>query len=83
MNQLSRYMPEILEFALKVHAKAIYCFVIDGDRGTGGSPLVTGFPPPNEYRQRCEEMVQMLRRSADLLEQDIERQLGPKEAGKP
>lgn len=76
MDQLSRYMPEIIEFARKAHAKAVYCFALDGDRGTGGCPLVMGTPPPDEYRERCKELVAMLRRSADLLEQDIERQVG-------
>lgn len=72
---MSRYMPEIVTFALNVNAKAVYCFVLDGEKGTGGCPLVMGLPPPDEYRRRCEELIAMMRRSADLLQADIDRQV--------
>jgi hypothetical protein len=68
---LSRYMPDIIEFAIKVKAKAAYCFVLDGNKGTGGCPVVVGMPPHEEYLARCRELIAMLRRSADMLERDI------------
>jgi hypothetical protein len=68
---VSRYTPEIVQFLQATHGAAVYCFVLDGDRGTGGMPVIAGFPPPAEYRQRCREVIALLRRSADLLEQDI------------
>lgn len=70
-QQLSRYMPDIIEFATKVNAKAAYCFVLDGNQGTGGCPVVVGLPPHEEYLARCRELIVMLRRSADMLERDI------------
>lgn len=72
--QLSRYMPELIELATRTKAKAAYVFFVDGDRGTGGSPIVMGFPPPDEYERRCRELVALLRRSAELLEDDLRRQ---------
>ena len=75
MHQFSRYLPEITAFGLGAKAKAVYCFVIDGDKGTGGCPIVLGLPPAAEYRARCEELIVMMRRSADLLQADIDRQV--------
>lgn len=68
---ISKYTPEITQFGLDTNAKAVDCFVIDGNRGTGGMPLVMGFPPPSEYKARCLELIRLLRRSAELLESDI------------
>lgn len=78
---MSRYLPDIIEYATRLKAKAPYCFVIDGAKGTGGCPLVMGAESlqPAVYRERCEELIAMLRRSADMLERDLEWQLGPKE----
>lgn len=75
-EQLSRYMPELVELAMRVKAKAAYVFFIDGDRGTGGSPIVMDAPllERDEYERRCRTLVNMLRRSADLLEGDLRRQ---------
>lgn len=72
----SRYTPEITAFALGVEAKAVYCFVLDGVKGTGGCPLVMGVEALERavYRARCEELIAMLRRSADLFEADLARQ---------
>lgn len=72
----SRYTPEITAFALGVEAKAVYCFVVDGSKGTGGSPLVVGAEALERvvYQARCEELVALLRRSADMLEADLVRQ---------
>lgn len=72
----SRYMPEITQFALDVKAKAVYCFVIDGTKGTGGCPLILGADAndPKAYEARNRELVAMLRRSADMLEGDLKRQ---------
>jgi hypothetical protein len=75
MSAFSRYLVEIYDFAAKTKAKAVYCFVIDGDRGTGGCSIVVGLVPPDEYRARNEELIAMLRRSADLLQADIDRQV--------
>lgn len=69
----SRYTPAIVQFAQATRGAAVYCFVVDGELGTGGMPIVSGFPPPEEYRRRCEELIALLRRSADLLEKDIAR----------
>jgi hypothetical protein len=55
----SRYIVEITAFAMSTKAKAAYCFVLDGDRGTGGCPFVVGLVPPDEYRARCEELIKM------------------------
>lgn len=68
---ISKYAPAIIEFARATEGAAVYCFVLDGKLGTGGMPLIEGFPPPEENRQRCRELIALLRRSADLLEQDI------------
>lgn len=68
---LSRYAPAILEFQKATGGAAVYCFVVDGKLGTGGMPIVAGFPLPAEYRQRCLELIALLRRSAELLEKDI------------
>jgi hypothetical protein len=76
----SKYTPAIVQFARTTGGAAVYCFVVDGHLGTGGMPLVVGLLPPDEYRQRCEELISLLRRSADLLEQDIARQV-PREQG--
>jgi hypothetical protein len=78
-GSFSKYTPAIVQFGQATRGTAVYCFVLDGELGTGGMPLVSGFPPPEEYRRRCEELILLLRRSADLLEQDIARQvpLGP------
>lgn len=75
MSQFSRYTPEITALGLQTKAKAVYCFVVDGDKGTGGCPLVMGTPPPDEYRRRCEELIAMMRRSADMLQADVDRQV--------
>jgi hypothetical protein len=76
VNQFSRYMPEILAFATGVGAKAAYCFIIDGSKGTGGCPVVLGAEALSGpvYQQRCEELIGLLRRSAEMLEQDLARQ---------
>jgi hypothetical protein len=66
-------MPEVVAFAMKVNAKAAYCFAIDGDKGTGGCPVVMGVPPHEEYLARCRELIAMLRRSADLLLHRLDR----------
>jgi len=71
----SRYIAEITAFALSTKGKAVYCFVLDGDKGTGGCPLVMGIPGGPEYRRRCEELITMMRRSADMLQADIDRQV--------
>lgn len=73
---LSRYMPEIVAFARSVKATGVYCFVIDGDRGTGGCPLLLGLDAldRDEYVRRSEELIGLLRRSADLYEADLVRQ---------
>lgn len=74
MSDLSRYIPEIIAFARSTEAKAVYCFAIDGNRGSGGCPLIAGLPQGSEeYVARCQELVEMLRRSADMLEADIKR----------
>lgn len=72
---ISRYTPEIIEFGKATRAKAVYCFVIEGAKGTGGMPIVMGFPPAEEYRTLCEAMIKMMRRSADMLQADINRQV--------
>jgi len=66
-------MPEVVEMGLSTGAKALYLFVVDGVKGTGGCPLVRGFPPRVEYIARCRELVALMRRSADLLEAEIVR----------
>lgn len=71
---LSRYIDSVTEFAVKHGAKAAYCFVVDGDQGTGGCPVVVGTLERSEYRARCVELVGLLRRSADMLEADLRRQ---------
>lgn len=68
-------MPDVIEFALKTGAKAAYCFALDGSKGTGGCPVVIGLMPPAEYRARCEELIALLRRSADMLQADVDRQV--------
>lgn len=72
----SRYMPEIVDFARGVEAKAVYCFVVDGSKGTGGCPLVMGIEALDrgEYQKRCKELIGLLRRSAELFEADLARQ---------
>lgn len=74
-DSFSRYTPEIIRFAAATGGRAVYCFVVDGALGTGGMPLIAGLPAPAEYRQRCLELIALLRRSAELLEQDLERQV--------
>lgn len=73
---LSRYMPEILEMTMHVKAKASYVFFVDGDRGTGGSPLIMGAESLKRevYEARCRELILLLRRSAKMLEDDLARQ---------
>lgn len=73
---MSRYLPEVIEFAIRMNAKAAYCFVIDGSKGTGGCPVVMGEDALDRqlYAQHCRELIQMLRRSADLLAADLLRQ---------
>jgi hypothetical protein len=71
----SRYIAEVTAFAFGTKAKAVYCFVLDGEKGTGGCPLIMGMLQGPEYRRRCEELIVMLRRSADLLQADIDRQV--------
>lgn len=74
-DAFSRYTPAIVQFAQLTGGAAVYCFVVDGNLGTGGMPLITGLPAPGEYRRRGEELIGLLRRSADLLEQDLARQV--------
>jgi hypothetical protein len=73
---ISRYLPEITEYATRLQAKAAYCFVVDGVKGTGGCPIIVGMESLRRevYQARCEELIVMLRRSADMLEQDLVRQ---------
>jgi hypothetical protein len=73
---LSRYFPEIFYFARLTKAEAVYCFVVDGDRGTGGQPLLMGLDAlkPEEYLRRNRAIIAFMRRSADLLEQELIRQ---------
>jgi cytochrome c len=68
---LSKYTPEIVAFQAATKGQAVYCFVVDGTKGTGGMPLVGLAPTHPEYLARCRELVTLLRRSADLLERDI------------
>lgn len=70
---MSRYLPEVTAFAISQNAKAAYCFVIDGSKGTGGCPVIMGMDPKN-YEARCRELITMMRRSADLLAADLLRQ---------
>ncbi len=76
MSGVSRYIEEITEYAIRLKAKAAYCFVVDGVKGTGGCPLIMGVEAlePAVYQARCEELIAMLRRSADMLESDLVRQ---------
>lgn len=73
---VSRYIDAIAAFGIQQQAKAVYCFVLDGVFGTGGCPLVFGATAadPVLYEQACRELVAMMRRSADLLEKDLEAQ---------
>lgn len=73
----SRYLPDVVAFAVSMKAKAAYAFVVEGVQGTGGCPVVIGANSREEYRTRCLELVQLLRRSADLLERDVDRQVPP------
>lgn len=68
---MSRYVFEVGDFGVKLGAKAAYCFVLDGVKGSGGCPVVIGHTSHAEYLERCRQLVGMLRRSADLLERDI------------
>jgi hypothetical protein len=69
---LSKYFPEIYALAQQTQARAVYVFVLDGNRGSGGQPLLCPMPETHEeYLHRNREMIIALRRSADLLEQDI------------
>lgn len=79
----SRYTNEAVQLLLGTKAKAAYAFVVDGDRGTGGCPVIEGLQAGSEYRRRCEELVRLLRRSADLLERDVNRQVPPMPVEKP
>ena len=73
MPGLSKYTPAIVQFQ-RATGGDVYCFVVDGNLGTGGMPLLGGFPrSPEEYRQRCEALIELLRRSAELLAQDVAR----------
>jgi hypothetical protein len=74
-NGFSKYTPAIVQFAQATGAAAVYCFAVDGNLGTGGMPMIVGLLPGAEYRQRCEELIGLLRRSAELLEQDLARQV--------
>ena len=70
---LSKYTPAIVQFQ-QATGGDVYCFVVDGNLGTGGMPMLGGFPrSPEEYRQRCEALIALLRRSAELLAQDVAR----------
>jgi hypothetical protein len=71
----SRYMDEVIAFASLTSARAVYCFAVDGHKGTGGCPLVMGITPAAEYRALCEELIGLLRSSADMLQADIDRQV--------
>jgi hypothetical protein len=73
---MSRYMPEIVELGMRTEAKAVYAFVLDGNKGTGGCPLVMGMEALDRrtYNERCRELIAMMRRSADLLAADLLRQ---------
>jgi hypothetical protein len=70
MPGLSRYTPAIVKFQ-QATGGDVYCFVVNGNLGTGGMPLIHGFPPRNEYHARCQALIALLRRSAELLERDI------------
>lgn len=72
----SRYIDAIAAFAKQQQAKAVYCYVIDGALGTGGCPLVMHPAATDraEYERCSRELIAMMRRSADLFEQDLERQ---------
>lgn len=73
---MSRYVDAIAAFGMAQRAKAVYCFVIEGKLGTGGCPLVLGPSATDraEYERCNRELIAMMRRSADLLEKDLERQ---------
>lgn len=73
---LSRYIDDITAFATATKAKAVYCYVVDGEHGTGGCPLVLDVDEQDRklYEERCQRLIAMLRRSADLLEGDLNRQ---------
>lgn len=75
-------MPEIIRFAVENGAGAAYGFVIDGQYGSGGCPVVVGLPDPAEYRRRLEELIKMMRRSADMLQADLDRDCPPEATGK-
>ncbi len=75
MSGFSQYVAEVTAFVMQAKGKAGYCFVLDGEKGTGGCPVVIGLVPGPEYRRRCEELIAMMRRSADLLQADIDRQV--------
>lgn len=68
---LSRYTTEIIAFQQATQGKAVYCFVVDGVKGTGGMPVIAMTPTHEEYLAKCREVVALLRRSADLLERDM------------
>lgn len=75
-NSFSAYANEVALLALRTGAKAVYGFVVDGDRGTGGMPLVAGLTNGPEYRARCMMLADLLRRSAAMLTVDVDRQVG-------
>jgi hypothetical protein len=76
-SPFSAYANEIALLALRTSAKAAYGFVVDGDRGTGGMPLIAGLASGPEYRARCRGLASLMRRSAALLEADVDRQVPP------
>lgn len=78
---MSRYLTEVISLLQSTKAQAVYVFVLEGDRGTGGCHALAGMHAGPEYRRRCLELIALLRRSADLLQADVDRQVPPGSGG--
>lgn len=72
----SRYLPDVTELLVRLKAKSVYVFVVDGEQGTGGCPIVQLQPTHAEYLQANRELLQYMKRSVELYERDIARMEG-------
>lgn len=78
---MSVYTPEITQLQVTTKAESVYAFVVEGERGTGGMPLVSIVPEqqasgsgviePAEYVARCRKLLGFMQRSVELFERDI------------
>lgn len=67
---LSKYSVDIIALQFSTKAKSLYAFIVEGDRGSGGMPIIQIQPTFEAYRAAQQELLQYVARGLKLMQAD-------------